>query len=231
MGFIKTCLFVFWRRTKVLWDDIRVSKWSNIFYFCMFFIIYFFAWTTSLNLIQRNLLLSLENLLLTRYGKTIHLSMKSSCFVKHYNLAWNNTAFTPFPQNLCCYTTLYPPVTSLFSPIWSVCWLLGSSSYCTGERAVSWQRETNIIVIFYRVKLTCPRRQFIWTPGLEKRVMDSQSWHNRMTFHSFRCTMRLNCLSLKTWTQEGKVEIQIWVNFSKPVKNMSYFSFFRVFFL
>lgn len=191
-----------------------MSKWWNKFFF-------FFAWTTSLNLIHRNLLLFIVNLGLTRYGKTINSSMKSSCFVKHYNLTWNNTDFTPFPQNLCCYTTLYPPVTSLFSPIWSVCWLLGSSSYCMGERAV----KQILLLSYIGLNWHAPRRQFIWTPGLEKRATDSQSWYNRMPFHSFWCTMRLNCLSLQSWTQEGKEEIQIWVNFPKPVKNMSYFSF------
>lgn len=149
-GFIIIYIYLsFWRWTKVLWDNIRVTKWwQNLFSFLLF-IYLFLHELPPLNLIHRNINLSIENLRLTVYGKAIHLSMKSSLEKKKkekpttlYFILKLYKLFPPFPQNLCCYSTMYPPVTFLFSPIWSVCWLLGSLSYWMGKRAVGWQRET-----------------------------------------------------------------------------------------
>lgn len=207
-GFIIIYIYLsFWRWTKVLWDNIRVTKWwQNLFSFLLF-IYLFLHELPPLNLIHRNINLSIENLRLTVYGKAIHLSMKSS-LEKKKERKTNNTifyleiiqAFSPFPPKS---VLLFNNVSSCNILVFSylVCLLIiGEFELLNGQKSCGLTKRNKILLLSDRVKLTWPRRQFIGTPGLVKCVTDSHrlGTQNSTPLISFRCTVRLHCLSLQT---------------------------------
>lgn len=149
-------------------------------------------------------------------------------FCKTLQFSLKQYSFYPlYPKSVLLYNTVSSSHILVFSYL--VCLLIiGEFELLHGRKSCELTKRNKYYCYLIGLNWHAPRRQFIWTRKLEKRAMDSHTLgtQNRMPFYSFQCTTRLYCLSLQTWTQEGKEEIQIWVNFPKPVKNMSFFFLF-----